>query len=473
MTAGAARRVISGRLVQLTVLSLLVLPLTVGASAEAAAPARPTQSQEEARLREAEAAGDLEDSSREVQAAAVALRDVAVRLPVAEQAVARAKGEQAGAEAKLVAARAAVVAAERVRRAAQAKVAEAGGRVEQGRQEVGALARHTYQRGRLGPLQDVMEAGEPQDVLERASMLRSVFRHQDGMLERLTKDRLTLARTEADLAAEERGVQRARQAAAAGEERARQVTAEAEAAAAEVAALLASRRQALRVAEANRAEDLRDYQAAQEASRALAERIRKAAAAAAAAEARRVAEERRQAEAEARRQAEAAAARQRALRAGRPAPPPPPPPAPPAQRAAPEGTRTGDMLWPAPGRLTSRYGNRRHPIYGDTRFHAGIDIGGGLGARVSAADGGVVIFSGRASGYGTLVVVSHGTVNGRNLSTAYAHMGSLTVREGQRVSRGQQVGSIGSEGNSTGPHLHFEVRVNGDPVDPLDYVSPP
>ncbi len=131
------------------------------------------------------------------------------------------------------------------------------------------------------------------------------------------------------------------------------------------------------------------------------------------------------------------------------------------------------MLWPAPGRLTSRYGNRKHPIYGDYRFHAGIDIGGGLGARVSAADGGVVIFAGRASGYGTLVVISHGMVNGRDLSTAYAHMGSLSVREGQRVSRGQQVGVIGSEGNSTGPHLHFEVRVNGDPVDPLKYVSPP
>jgi murein DD-endopeptidase MepM/ murein hydrolase activator NlpD len=131
------------------------------------------------------------------------------------------------------------------------------------------------------------------------------------------------------------------------------------------------------------------------------------------------------------------------------------------------------MLWPAPGRLTSRYGNRKHPIYGDYRFHAGIDIGGGFGARVSAAEGGTVIFAGQASGYGTLVVLTHGTVNGRNLSTAYAHMSRLAVSEGQSVSRGQQVGAIGNEGNSTGPHLHFEVRRNGEPVDPLDYVSPP
>jgi murein DD-endopeptidase MepM/ murein hydrolase activator NlpD len=131
------------------------------------------------------------------------------------------------------------------------------------------------------------------------------------------------------------------------------------------------------------------------------------------------------------------------------------------------------MLWPAPGRLTSRYGYREHPIYGDRRFHAGIDIGGGLGARVSAAESGIVTYAGYASGYGTLVVISHGTRGGRDVSTAYAHMGRLTVREGESLDRGEKVGEIGSEGNSTGPHLHFEVRLNGDPVDPLDYVDPP
>ena len=131
------------------------------------------------------------------------------------------------------------------------------------------------------------------------------------------------------------------------------------------------------------------------------------------------------------------------------------------------------MLWPAPGLLTSRYGTRVHPIYGDSRFHAGIDIGGGLGARVSAADGGTVIYAGSAAGYGTLVVITHGVVGGRDLSTAYAHMGQLDVYEGQIVGRGEKVGEIGNEGNSTGPHLHFEVRRDGEPVDPLDYVSPP
>ncbi|MCY7366180.1 MAG: M23 family metallopeptidase, partial [Frankiaceae bacterium] len=146
-------------------------------------------------------------------------------------------------------------------------------------------------------------------------------------------------------------------------------------------------------------------------------------------------------------------------------------PAPAPAAAAP--ARADGWQWPAPGRLTSRFGYRTHPIYGDKRFHAGIDIGGGLGARVSATDDGYVTYAGPASGYGTLVVISHGTVGGRDLSSAYAHMGRISVRAGQLVTRGQPVGSIGNEGNSTGPHLHFEVRLGGEPVDPLRYVSPP
>ncbi|MBW3640776.1 MAG: hypothetical protein KY451_13160, partial [Actinobacteria bacterium] len=299
----------------LVVLSALAIPLGLDPAASAApgavsalpatapAPLSP-EAQEEARLREAEAADALEGSNEQVRAAGVALQAIAAEMPIAEQNVAKAKGELAGAQAKLAAARTAVERAEAARTAAEQRVAEAGSRVQQGREQVGQLARRSYQRGRLGALQDVMEAGEPQDVLERASMLRSVFRYQDGTLERLTRDRLTLSRTEADLGAEARAVERLRVAAAQGEERARQITGEAEAAAARVAQLVADRRAALAVAEGNRAQDQRDYQAAQAASRELAERIRRAAAEAAAAEARRrAAEEAQRRAAEAQRRA--------------------------------------------------------------------------------------------------------------------------------------------------------------------------
>ncbi|MCA1710365.1 MAG: M23 family metallopeptidase [Actinobacteria bacterium] len=114
-----------------------------------------------------------------------------------------------------------------------------------------------------------------------------------------------------------------------------------------------------------------------------------------------------------------------------------------------------------------------HPIFHYVRFHAGIDIGGGYGAPVWAAEGGTVISAGYASGYGTLVVIDHGELDGRDIATAYGHMSALFVSEGQHVERGQTVGQIGNEGNSTGPHLHFEVRRDGEPVQPLDWVSEP
>jgi murein DD-endopeptidase MepM/ murein hydrolase activator NlpD len=449
------------RALALAFLPVAALPLLLAPIGPSSAATPSSQTLEELRLRELEAAGDLEDSSREVQAAAAALRAVEAQLPDARRAVATTRGELAGARAKAAAAQAAVRRAEDERRAAERRVAAASEKVEQGREDVARLARRTYQRGRLSDLRDVMEAGEPQDALVRAGMLRAVFRSQNSSLTRLTRDRLALAGTEADLAAEERALDQARLEAEQGEERARVVAEQAEQAAARVEELAAQRAGALQQAEQYRAQDERDYQAAQAASRALAERIRAAAAKAAA---QRAAAERRAAAAAAAAEAE----RQRRERAGR-ATRPAPRPQPKAQREP----RPGRMLWPAPGRLTSRYGYRRHPIYGDRRFHAGIDVGGGAGARVSAAEGGVVTYAGYASGYGTLVVVSHGLRDGRDLSTAYAHMRTLTVREGQLVGRGQKVGEIGSEGASTAPHLHFEVRVNGDPRNPLDYVDPP
>ena len=127
------------------------------------------------------------------------------------------------------------------------------------------------------------------------------------------------------------------------------------------------------------------------------------------------------------------------------------------------------MAWPSPGRLTSRFGYRTHPIYGDRRLHAGIDVGAGTGTPVRSADDGVVLLSYFSSGYGNLIVVDHGG----GVSTAYAHQSARLVAAGDRVARGQLIGRVGSTGNSTGPHLHFEVREDGDPVDPLKYLEEP
>ena len=127
---------------------------------------------------------------------------------------------------------------------------------------------------------------------------------------------------------------------------------------------------------------------------------------------------------------------------------------------------TGQLGWPVSGEITSPYGYRIHPIWGTTIYHSGIDIGVDEGTPVHAADGGVVVWSGWMGGYGYAVVIDHG--NG--LSTLYGHNSELAVDEGQSVAKGQVISYAGSTGNSTGPHVHFEVRVNGDPVDPMGYL---
>ena len=124
------------------------------------------------------------------------------------------------------------------------------------------------------------------------------------------------------------------------------------------------------------------------------------------------------------------------------------------------------FLWPADGVKTSDFGWRTHPIFGTGRLHSGIDIGAAYGSAISAAASGTVVSAGTMSGYGNVVVIDHGG----GIATLYAHQSSVAVGTGQAVERGQTIGYVGSTGYSTGPHLHFEVRVNGTPVDPMGYL---
>lgn len=129
--------------------------------------------------------------------------------------------------------------------------------------------------------------------------------------------------------------------------------------------------------------------------------------------------------------------------------------------------RSGKFLWPTTSSIvTSYFGYRVHPIWGTTRFHAGIDIGASYGEPIYAAADGVVIFAGWYDGYGYTVIIDHGS----GISTLYAHCSSINVYKGQTVYRGQVIARVGSTGNSTGPHLHFEVQINGNPVNPLNYL---
>ncbi len=125
------------------------------------------------------------------------------------------------------------------------------------------------------------------------------------------------------------------------------------------------------------------------------------------------------------------------------------------------------MMWPVTGGwVSSKYGNRYHPILGYNRWHSGIDYAAKRGAPIKAAEDGTVILSGSNGGYGYCVIIDHGG----NVSTLYGHADKLLVKKGQDVIKGQTIALVGSTGLSTGPHLHFEVRVKGATEDPLKWL---
>ena len=132
-------------------------------------------------------------------------------------------------------------------------------------------------------------------------------------------------------------------------------------------------------------------------------------------------------------------------------------------------TSLSNLQWPVPSctLITSRFGYRVAPTTGASTYHGGLDIGAGMGASIVAAGAGDVIYAGANGGYGNCVMIDHGD----GVVTVYAHMSSIGVSYGQYVTAGQYVGAVGSTGVSTGPHCHFEIRINGAQTDPAAYFS--
>ena len=123
-------------------------------------------------------------------------------------------------------------------------------------------------------------------------------------------------------------------------------------------------------------------------------------------------------------------------------------------------------IWPTEGWISSRFGYRNSPFTGQREFHKGLDISGRIGTPVYAPAKGTVVFAGVDGGYGKAMVLNHGA----GLVTRYAHLHRIAVKRGQTVTRGEMIGYIGNTGRSTGPHLHYEVRLNGVTVNPERYI---
>ena len=133
----------------------------------------------------------------------------------------------------------------------------------------------------------------------------------------------------------------------------------------------------------------------------------------------------------------------------------------------PAPTGSGTLTLPVAGPVTSPFGARTSPTTGAQEFHEGIDIGAAQGTPIRAAASGTVTFAGQMSGYGNVVIVQHAA----GLQTRYAHQSAMSVTAGQTVAAGDVIGAVGATGEATGPHLHFEVRLNGVAVDPAPYLS--
>ncbi|MDE3135632.1 MAG: M23 family metallopeptidase [Acidobacteriota bacterium] len=132
----------------------------------------------------------------------------------------------------------------------------------------------------------------------------------------------------------------------------------------------------------------------------------------------------------------------------------------------PRNSRLVPSLWPVLGPITGSFGEREDPFSREGAFHPGVDIGAAYGSPVHAAADGVVVYAGWEEGYGRLVVIDHGF----GISTCYAHLSAFNTQVGSRVGRGDVVGYVGDSGRSTGPHLHYEVRINNTPVNPWRYL---
>lgn len=344
------------------------------------------------------------------------VRSIERELSAAEDEVIRAEDALAAVERRLAQLEEAVNEAAEALERQEGAVAEAVGRVEALEGEIdaqqeafSARAADMYKRGVGIPFSAVLDAASMDDALERSKYVQALSQSDQAALESIVALR-TQVDAERELLEEER-------------DRLAAMKAEQEELLAEVAEVREHR--AMQVAEAQESVDaLESHLAdAQAESRQIEQLIEE--------------QQRRAREAAARAAAEARAS------------------------GAPSSNASGaGHIWPRCDAVTSEYGRR----WG--RMHYGLDIDGNTGHPVFASKDGTVIYAGWQGGYGRLVLVDHHD----GVVTAYAHLSAFSVGQGQQVSQGQRVGSVGSTGNSTGPHLHFETRVNGSPVNPRRYL---
>ncbi|MDT5036698.1 MAG: hypothetical protein QOE03_1883 [Micromonosporaceae bacterium] len=393
----------------------------------AAAPARADNGDDKRRV-DAELArtqATLEAATDLAQQAAGRYAQANAQLPAARNAVADARGKVAAAQ---VAARQAdrdAAAAQVASTAATTRYAAAAARVERSRQHVREFVTRAYEGSGFMKINSILESGSPSEFVTRVGYLGQIAAAQRRAL-----DALTVARMDAKVGANAAEAARQRaDAARAAAQRAlastRDAVAAAERAATDLQNLIGQRQRALAEADQHRGEVLERYRELSAESDRIAAELRSAAG-----------------------------------------------PANGAGRMVAAGPVGGGafFLLPTSGWKSSDFGNRYDPFYKVWQLHAGVDIAAPSGQPIHAAGSGRVVHAGWSGGYGRYTCISHGSYQGDDLSTCYGHQSASFVSVGQYVARGQVIGNVGSTGASTGSHLHFEVRRNGVPVQPLSWL---
>jgi murein DD-endopeptidase MepM/ murein hydrolase activator NlpD len=389
----------------------------LGVAVPAAADPRDDARSASRRVRQAEAI--LEDATAAARNAARRLEAATAALPAAQQRVATSRGLVTAARVAANTARRKADGARAAYTAAADRFTQAQRRVEDARRRVDDIAAATYMGGNFGPINVLVGATGPQDAMDRLDLVDQVMQKQQASVTEMVAARRD-ARIEQDRAGlAKRAAEEAERDAATKLAATRTAEAAAERAQAAVVTLANSRRAALAVAKSERAAVLARY-----------------------------------------RQAKAEEARIRSALAG-------------WERHSGVTTSVhGKLLMPVEGWKSSDFGERYDPYYGVWQLHAGTDIAAAGGSPIRAAAAGRVIQAGWNGGYGNYTCITHGRLQGHGFSTCYGHQSAILVHVGERVSRGEVIGRVGTTGASTGYHLHFETRFDGVPRNPLAYLPP-
>ncbi|MDP9799563.1 murein DD-endopeptidase MepM/ murein hydrolase activator NlpD [Catenuloplanes nepalensis] len=411
--------------------SALVALLTLAFIAPGPAPAvaDPRDDQRRIEREVAKAAAILEGATDRARAAARSLAAATAGLPPAQARAEQARGRVAAAQAAADTAERKADAARAAQNAATGRFARAERDVEAAREKLGDLAAASFKGGNIGTLNVLIDAN-PTTFADRLGYVDRVLDTQRGALTRVVSARgaardaqntATTAREAADAAAADAAAKLA------GAQAAQRVADDAVAA---VQSLTDQRRAALGVAQQERSASLARYRDARGAESRVAAEVR----------------------------AWENSRRRRARGGG-------------ATNGGVTRMRAGArLLMPVRGWKSSDYGWRFDPYYKVWQLHSGVDLAAGGGQPIRAADDGEVIRAGWANGYGNFTCVAHGDVAGQGVSTCYGHQSRILVHRGQHVRRGQLIGRVGTTGASTGYHLHFEVRLDGTPKQPLNWL---